>query len=53
MANLEDEMENVHAYLDMMKSTDIKGLLSGEQDGQPVIQVFNFKKVTKSKIKWA
>ena len=49
MANLEDEMENVHAYLDMMKSTDIKELLSGEQDSQPVLQVFNFQKVTKAK----
>ena len=49
MANLEDEMENFHAYLDMMKSTDIKELLSGEQDGQPVLQVFNFQKVTKAK----
>ena len=49
MANLEEEMENVHAYLDMMKSTDIKELLSGEQDGQPVLQVFNFQKVTKAK----
>ena len=49
MANLEDEMENVHSYLDMMKSTDIKKLLSGEQGGQPVLQVFNFQAVTRAK----
>lgn len=49
MANLEDEMENVHAYIDLMKSTDIKKLLSGEQDGQPVLQVFNFQSVTRAK----
>ena len=48
LAQLEDEMESMDEYLELMKETDIRKLLSGEKQNQSVLQVFSFQKVTKA-----
>lgn len=47
---LEEAIENTDNFVDLMKETDIRKLLSGEEPAsQPVIQVFQFDKVPKAK----
>ena len=47
---LEDSIKNTKNFVELMKETDIRKLLSGEESAsQPVIQVFQFDKVTKAK----
>ena len=47
---LEEAIENTDNFVDLMKETYIRKLLSGEEPAsQPVIQVFQFDKVPKAK----
>ena len=36
-------------YIDMLKRTNLKLLLTGREKGQPVVQLFNFRKLVKAK----
>ena len=50
MSIIEEEIQNAEYYRDIIKDTDIKKLLAGENSGhQPVLQVFNFEKVARAK----
>ena len=46
---IEEEIQNAEYNRDIMKDTDLKKLLAGEDSDQPVLQVFNFEKVSRAK----
>ena len=48
LEDLENEMNEFEDYIDLLRETDIRSLLSGEK-GQPILQLYNFKKVDKAK----
>ena len=48
LKDLENEMNKFGDDIDLLRETDIRSLLSGEK-GQPILQLYNFKKVEKAK----
>ena len=49
LEDLENEMEEAGGHIDMLKRTNLKLLLTGREKGQPVVQLFNFRKLVKAK----
>ena len=47
--DLENEMQEAGEHIDLLKKTNLKLLLTGREKGQPVVQLFNFKKLARAK----
>jgi hypothetical protein len=49
LAILEVEVNDDHKYLEMMKDTDIKKVLIGDESLEPILQVFNLQNLSQGK----
>ena len=49
LALLEEETNDDHKFLEMMKDTDIKKVLTGDDSFTPILQVFNFQNLSQGK----